>query len=306
MTQPIPVEFKSEGVTCRADLYLPEGTGPFPTVVMGGGWCYVKELIQPEYARVFNAAGLAALVFDYRHLGSSDGEPRQHINPWAQVEDYRNAISFAETRPEVDADRIGVWGISYSGSHAIVVGSLDRRVKAVCSVVPMVNGLYNARRSMSNVGFQDFMRVIEEDRRKRFATGEHGRILHSAHPHEAVSSFPSPDTWPVFKRFKETVAPLHEHWTTVQSAELYLSYDIKPYCERIVSTPVLMVTAKDDDITMTEIEVPYFNAIPCTTKKMVQIGDGASHMSIYDNDDHLNEASVACRDWLAEHLRAGS
>ena len=294
MRQPELVEFKSEGTICRADLYLPEGEGPFPTVVMGGGWCYVKELIQPEYARAFTAAGLAALVFDYRNLGSSDGEPRQEIDPWAQIEDYRNAISYAESRAEVDAARLGVWGLSYRGSHAIGVGALDRRVKAICSVVPMVNGLYNLRRSMSNVGFAEFQDYVEAGRKTRYETGDPGRILHSAHPHEAISSFPSPDTWPVFKRFKETVAPKHEHWTTIKSAEWVIAYDIAPYVERITSLPVLMITAKDDDITMTEIEVPYFNEIPSPTKKLVQIGGTATHMSIYDNEEHLNQARDEC------------
>jgi dienelactone hydrolase len=124
------VEFKSEGVTLRADFYKPAGgVGPHPTIVMGGGWCYVKELIQPEYAKYFVDAGYACLVFDYRNLGESDGTPRQHINPWEQIEDYRNAISYAETRKDVDCNRIGIWGISYSGAHVLAVGALDSRVQ---------------------------------------------------------------------------------------------------------------------------------------------------------------------------------
>src|ERR671915_351495 len=72
------VEFRSENPDemIRADLYTPdEGEGPWPVVVMGGGWCYVKELIMPEYARYFLPEGVAALIFDYRHLGASDGGP---------------------------------------------------------------------------------------------------------------------------------------------------------------------------------------------------------------------------------------
>jgi len=298
------VEFKSEGITLRADFYTPPNSkSPLPTIVMGGGWCYVKELIQPEYAKYFVDAGYACLVFDYRNLGESDGEPRQHINPWEQIEDYRNAISYVETRTDVvDINRIGVWGISYSGAHVLVVGALDSRVKCIVSIVPMCNGLYNMRRSMSNVGFREFMALVESDRRQRFKTGKHGRILHSAHPHEAPSTFPAPETWPVFKKFKETTAPNHEHWTTVQSAEYVLAYDIAPYLERIIYTPTLMITSAYDDITMTEIEVPYFNRIPAPRKKLVQIGGGASHMSIYENLDHLAIAGEAGRDWVKENL----
>ena len=105
------IEFASGGETVRGWLYTPdEGEGPFPVIVMAGGWCYVKELVQPHVAQQFADAGLAAILFDYRNFGSSDGARRQHIDPNAQIEDYRNAISFAETLDEVDAERIGVVG----------------------------------------------------------------------------------------------------------------------------------------------------------------------------------------------------
>ena len=47
--------------------------------------------------------------------------PCQEIDPWAQVRDYRHAITYAGTLPETDASRIGVWGSSYSGGHVPVV-----------------------------------------------------------------------------------------------------------------------------------------------------------------------------------------
>ena len=54
------VEFASDGLTLKGHFYTPDsGSGPFPTIVMGGGWCYVKELIQPEYAQFFVDQGMA-------------------------------------------------------------------------------------------------------------------------------------------------------------------------------------------------------------------------------------------------------
>ena len=50
-----------------------------------------------SFAEVFAAAGLNVLVFDNRNFGASDGEPRQEIDPWAQVRDYRHAITYAGT-----------------------------------------------------------------------------------------------------------------------------------------------------------------------------------------------------------------
>ena len=88
------VEFSSEGSTIRGWLYTPQGPGPFPAVALAGGWCYVRELVMPYYAQAFADAGVAALVFDYRNLGVSEGEPRQHLDPWMQIRDYQNAPQF--------------------------------------------------------------------------------------------------------------------------------------------------------------------------------------------------------------------
>ncbi len=81
----------------------------------GGGWCYVKELIQPEYAQFLEDAVYDALSFDYRNLGESEGEVRQHINPWEQIDDLINAVTYVCEREDIDDNRIGIWGISYAG-----------------------------------------------------------------------------------------------------------------------------------------------------------------------------------------------
>src|SRR3954453_18308017 len=103
------VEFVSDGVTLRGWLYRAAGDAPAPAVVLAGGWCYVRELVMPYYAEAFAAAGIAALVFDYRNLGVSDGEPRQRLAPVAQVRDYQNALSFLERQPGIAPERLGAW-----------------------------------------------------------------------------------------------------------------------------------------------------------------------------------------------------
>jgi dienelactone hydrolase len=118
------IEFTSEGDIVRGWFFTPaEGDAPYPAIVMAGGWCYVKELVQPHYAQFFVDAGFAVLLFDYRTFGSSDSARRQHIDPTMQIEDYRNAISYLETREDVDPLRIGVWGLSYSGGHALMLAA---------------------------------------------------------------------------------------------------------------------------------------------------------------------------------------
>jgi len=161
------IAFKTEdGVTLRGWLYLPDLTATqVPTVVMAHGFSAVKEMYLDRFAEVFAAGGLGVLVFDNRTFGASDGEPRQHIDPWQQVRDYRDAITFAETVAEVDRTRIGVWGSSYSGGHVLVIGAIDRRVRCVVSQVPLISGHRNARRLIR----ADFIAAVqgqfEADRR---------------------------------------------------------------------------------------------------------------------------------------------
>src|ERR1700759_569955 len=162
------VEFQSEGSTIRGWLYRPDGAGPFPAVVLAGGWCYVRELVMPYYAEAFAAAGIAALVFDYRNLGVSDGDNRQHLDPWMQIRDYPNALSYLERHDDVDADRLGVWGISYSGGHALILGATDPRVKCLVSQIPVVDGYENMRRVHGTMGYRRLWQEILDDRALRY------------------------------------------------------------------------------------------------------------------------------------------
>ena len=135
---------------------------------MAHGFSAVKEMYLDDVAEAFAAGGLAALVFDNRNFGASDGEPRQEIDPWAQVRDYRHAITWAQTLPEVDAERVGVWGSSYSGAHVLVLGAIDKRIKCVVAQVPLVTGMGNIQRLVR----QDFLnpnrRAMEQDRAARY------------------------------------------------------------------------------------------------------------------------------------------
>src|SRR3546814_1033313 len=90
---------------------------------------YVREVTMPTYAQKFAENGFNALIIDYRNLGVSGGDNRQHLDPWAQIRDYQNAISFLERHPAVDPDKIGAWGISYSGGHVLILAAIDERVK---------------------------------------------------------------------------------------------------------------------------------------------------------------------------------
>lgn len=132
--------FDSSGVRCAAWFYAPEGEGPSPCIVMAHGFSATRELRLDAYAERFTEAGFACLVFDYRHFGASEGEPRQLIDIGRQLDDWRAAVTFARALPEVDETRIALWGTSFSGGHVVLAAADDHEITAVVSQVPFADG----------------------------------------------------------------------------------------------------------------------------------------------------------------------
>lgn len=300
---PQEIEFLSEGTIVRGWYCAPSGPGPHPAVVLAGGWCYVRELVMPFYAREFAQRGVGALVFDYRNLGVSEGLPRQHLDPWMQVRDYENAISYLSGRPDVDADRLGAWGISYSGGHVVILAAVDPRVKVIVSQIPVVDGYENMRRVHGTMGYRRLWARILEDRRLRFS--QPGSRLHIPHatadPAVELSTWPFPETFHTFADLKASQAPLYENSSTVESVDLLLNYDILPFARRVYDTPTLMIVAEGDDLTLWDLEIAAFNALP-TAKKRLHVLPHTTHMTLYSDERKLQAAAAEASSWFAAHL----
>lgn len=128
----------SDGTTLRGWFFTPNASnsGKLPCLVMAHGWSALKEMDLDTFAKHFTSQlPISCLVYDNRCFGASDGEPRHEIDYTLQRSDYSDAITYAQSLEEVDADKIGIWGSSYSGGHVLWVGAVDRRVKAVLSQV---------------------------------------------------------------------------------------------------------------------------------------------------------------------------
>jgi alpha-beta hydrolase superfamily lysophospholipase len=268
---------------------------------MGGGWCYVKELAQPRFAEVFAETGLSALILDYRGFGGSGGEPRLHIDPWAQIEDYRAALSYLEGREDVDADRLGAWGISYSGGHVLILGALDRRVRAVCSVVPVIDGWDNLRLSHGTVSFRTLLAALHDARRTLEDTGEHTYFDHQPAELGAVGTFPFPHSRQTFRRLKETEAPAYEGKATAASTEMLLAYSVRPFLSRLVATPTLMCVAEGDDHTHWDLAAEAYNAIPGERKRFFVV-PRSTHLTFYEDRETQRRVALEAADWFKQYL----
>ncbi len=134
------IYFYSEGFKIAGDLYIPDNYSEgdkLPAIILCHGFAGIKELLLPAYAESFAKNGFIAIVFDYRGFGDSEGE-RGRLVPQEQVVDIRNAITYLETVPEIDSEKIGLWGTSFGGANAIVTAAMDNRAK--CLVVQLTFG----------------------------------------------------------------------------------------------------------------------------------------------------------------------
>jgi cephalosporin-C deacetylase-like acetyl esterase len=162
------ISFKtSDGVTLRGWFYTPkpEFTSPLPCRVMSHGFPAVKEMSLDKYASYFiSQLSLNVLVYDHRGWRASDtlpSSPRHELIATVQCSDMSDAITYAQLRKEVNPEKIGIWGSSYSGGHVLWVGAVDKRVKVVVSQLAMVDGWETVNRLVRSdiipellVGFQ--------------------------------------------------------------------------------------------------------------------------------------------------------
>src|SRR3972149_2694801 len=138
------VTFWSAHCLLAGTLRLPDGASascPAPAVVQGPGWLGLRDAkLYHPYHDVLVAAGIAVLVFDYRGFGDSEGDAT-YLGPMTQVEDWRNAVSYLETREEIDGTRIGAFGSGGTGGgNAVMVAGLDQRIRATVSQGPIADG----------------------------------------------------------------------------------------------------------------------------------------------------------------------
>ena len=167
------VSFYSGGVRLAGDLYQPDDRGNGerrPGIVLCCGYTGVKNLYLDDMARRFAAAGFVALTFDYKGWGQSAGLPLR-LAPYGRVEDTQAALTFLATQPQVDPDRLGLYGISYGGSTATFTAAIDRRVRAVVSVTGVGNGerwLRSVRRPWE---FRELVERASRDREQQVTAG---------------------------------------------------------------------------------------------------------------------------------------
>jgi pimeloyl-ACP methyl ester carboxylesterase len=125
-----------------ANWYWPDNAAArWPCVVLANGFSGTRDWILPDFAQRFADAGVAALTFDYRHLGESGGTPRQIVKVREQRADLLAALVHARREPRIDPRRVALWGTSLGGSHALAVAAEDRDIAALILNMPAIDAV---------------------------------------------------------------------------------------------------------------------------------------------------------------------
>ena len=297
MIQRTDVEFEADGgIQLRGWLFVPPGSGRRPAIAMAHGYAGVLQHGLEPFAMAFAEAGFVVLVHDHRGFGASGGLPRQDVDPWRQIADWRRAISYLESLDVVDPRRIGLWGTSYAGGHAIVLGATDRRLKTVVAQVPTISGYEQGLRRIAPENAVAVERLFDEDERAQ-ARGEPPRrqavvgtdpaIPASYRAQEAIDFYLQPGV----------AATAWGNNVTVRSGRAARMYEPGQWIARVSPTPLLMVAATRDTITLTDLELAAYERA-LEPKRLVLIEGG--HFDPYQS--RFVQASSAAVAWFKQNL----
>jgi uncharacterized protein len=295
------VTFTSQGLKCAGWYYVPTGLKQGekrPAVVIAHGYSGVKEMYLDKFAEKFASAGFIALVFDYRYLGASEGEPRGQVIYYEQLQDYRNAISWLSLQKEVDAQRIGAWGTSYAGGHVMHLAAFDKRIKAVVAQVPGMGAWDVFFSKLQPNMLKKVYDRFAASRNETYASGGVQYIPVVVADPQQRAVMRQKAAYEFFTETSKAKAPNWKNQVTVESVELNLEYNPVANIHLISPTPLLMIIGSDDTLTPSELQKQTFERAK-EPKKLVVFKGG--HFDAYTGAG-FEETSKAAVDWFTQYL----
>ena len=154
------VTFESQNETLVGTLFLPntyQDGDRLPGVVVTGAWTTVKEQMPSTYATQLAHRGYAALVFDFRGWGESQGSITFLEDPKRKTEDIHAAVNYLMTQPEVDSTNLAGLGICASAGYMSDAASSNPNIKSLALVAPwlhdkeIVNTVYGGEENVNNL-----------------------------------------------------------------------------------------------------------------------------------------------------------
>jgi fermentation-respiration switch protein FrsA (DUF1100 family) len=286
------IAFPSAGDVCRGWLFMPDAERP-PLVILGHGLGATREYGLEPYAQRFADAGIAALVFTYRHFGDSGGQPRQLLDIQRQLGDWAAALAYARKLEGIDHERIALWGTSFGGGHVIEAAARDGAVAAVVSQCPFTDGLA-ATRAASPRSLARAMVPALRDELARIRN-KPPVLIPLVGPPGSAALMTSPDSEAGYR----ALIPAGADFENAVAARFITRVGIhRPgRSARKVTAPILFCICDKDAVAPAETALRYAASAPRGEVKRYPVG----HFDIYVGEP-FEEAVRDQTDFLVRHL----
>lgn len=297
-----PVSFASDDETLRGWLYLPSivpAGMKLPGIVTANAMTGVKEINLRDYAERFAKAGFATITFDYRYWGESSGEPRYHIAPMEHRRDISNALTTLAAQPEVDASRIGGWGISIGGGHMLFLATWEPRFKAVVATSTGIDSPREGKPLSPEEARSRYDQLAEASRvEERDRPGANITTMQAWCPeHVDGCALPVKEAYDFYKKAQQSYAPGFENRLTSTSFA-NMQADDAAFAIHLAKVPILILHP-DMDVIPVENVLFYFKRAPEPKELVVLSG---MHTTTYTGGKHLEEAANMAIDWFKRYL----
>jgi uncharacterized protein len=300
----IDVAFDSAGIPIAGHLYVPQGAaaGRRPAVVVSHPASGVKEQTAGLYARRLADQGFITLAFDAAYNGESGGAPRGLEDPAHRVEDIKSAVSFMSVRDDVDPERIGLLGICASGGYVIPAAATDRRIKALATVSGVDIGKFfrQGHDGKQDPGVLQAMLDNAAKARTAAARGEGTQTFPLFPANEADARAAGQyhfEGWEYYctSRAQHPRSTRQMPWISVDKIA---ASDGFAFIDMIAPRPLLMIVG-----TRAETKWIAEEAFPraAEPKELFWI-EGASHVDLYDKEQHVAQAVAKISDFYREAL----
>jgi hypothetical protein len=291
------------GIGLHAWVYRPSSVpdaAAAPAITMAHGFAGLKFQGLMPFAERFAQAGFVVIVHDHRGYGLSGGWPRGDIDPWQQIHDWRRVITYLQELDGVDPGRVGIWGTSFAGGHALVLGGSDPRIKAVVAQIPTVSGYEQAQRRVSPAGWSARQAEYDEDEVAQLNGAEPARVaVNSTDPGE-LAAYHDAD-WDAFDHLFPPQPPLaYDKKVTARSMLRAQTYDPGIWAGRISPTPLLMIIGSKDTVIDPDLQRAAF-ARAGEPKQLVTYDGG--HFAAYVQQFEVTAGSA--EKWFTQYLMAG-
>jgi uncharacterized protein len=283
--------FHTDGETLVGNLFVPEGDKPAGVVVAVGPLTSVKEQAAGTYAQAMAERGFAALAFDYRFFGESDGRPRQFENPDANIEDIRGAATaLLADDPLTDLPLFGL-GVCFGAGPMVRAVAEDPRFRAFAGVAGVYTDSTKTAAAMG-AGYQAKIdRGLAAERRWR-ETGE-AETIPAVAPDGGDVAMPLREAYEFYGTSRGRV-PNYVNGYAVQSLAYSLPFDARGAADEI-EVPVLIVHS--DKALAPDLARAFYSALKSPKQELWLESQG--QIDFYDDPKLIAPAAGA----VATHFR---